>query len=76
MLQTLHFNNHQCQRGGILWYTPNVPGPPNLIALATIQGIDTLYALFPCTPDGYRIEQPCPIDVEELEEERRKFTGN
>lgn len=76
MLHTLHFQQDQAVSSGIRWYTPEVAGPPNLLALATLRKVDSIYATFPCTPDGYRISKPEPVSVDELNDEREQFIGS
>lgn len=63
VMLTEHFNDHQCQRGGIRWYIPERDGPPSLLELASYIGVGHIYAHFPCTPDGYRLERPDNLDI-------------
>ncbi len=65
--------DHQCIRAGIHWYTPELPGPPTLLGLTARLGQAHYYGLFPCTPDGYRVQPPQGVLAADILEAHHKF---
>jgi len=55
---------------------PDCSGPPTLIDLAGQLNTVSIYSLFPCTSDGFRIEKPDNLDIldAQLEAEKARDT--